>query len=384
MTTDPCLSKPDDRQKFAFVINALTAGGAERFTTNLANYWASQGHEVCIATIADSGQVSYALHENVQHVVLDTYHPSQSAISAIRMNVRRVRRLRRFLREFQPNAAIALMAASSCLLALAGAPRGTVCVGSERTYPPRMPLGRLWNSLRRHTYARLDFVVAQTDKSADWLRCNTQARHVEVIPNPVAYPLEIAQPEIAPDLNVGADRRLLLAVGRLGEEKGFDRLISAFSKISGRFPDWDLAILGEGSLRGELEHQIAEEGQLGRVLLPGRAGNVADWLLRADLFAMTSHFEGFPNVLIEAMSYGLPAVSFDCDTGPRDVISSGLNGILVPQDDVEALANSLADLMGNPERRDVMAANAIKVRETFSMATIAKRWRDLFDSAALK
>jgi glycosyltransferase involved in cell wall biosynthesis len=149
--------------------------------------------------------------------------------------------------------------------------------------------------------------------------------------------------------------------------------------LAAKFPNWQLAILGEGSLRNELAAQIALAGLNGRILLPGRVGNVGDWYAAADLYVMTSRFEGFPNAVAEAMAHGLAAISVDCDTGPRDIIRHEVDGLLVQNGDDTALVSALARLMGDEKLRQRFANRAIEVRERFSMARITALWEALFE-----
>jgi len=116
----------------------------------------------------------------------------------------------------------------------------------------------------------------------------------------------------------------------------------------------------------------------GRVFLPGWIGNLGEWYERADLYVMSSRFEGFGNTLAEALSYGLAAVSFDCDTGPRDIIRHEVDGLLVPPENVARLSNALDRLMGDPVLRQSFGKRAIEVRERFSMERIAGMWEQLF------
>ena len=154
----------------------------------------------------------------------------------------------------------------------------------------------------------------------------------------------------------------------------------SFATLAKRYADWDLVILGEGPLRGALELQINALGLESRVYLPGGVGNVGDWYARADLYVMSSSFEGFPNTLVEAMAHGCAAVSYDCNTGPRDIIRDGEDGMLVnPVGDVAALTSALDQLMGDDERRERMAQKAVDVRERFSQASILAMWDELFD-----
>jgi glycosyltransferase involved in cell wall biosynthesis len=122
-------------------------------------------------------------------------------------------------------------------------------------------------------------------------------------------------------------------------------------------------------------------GLTGRIMLPGRAGNTSDWYRRADLYVMSSHYEGFPNALCEAMAHGCAAVSFDCDTGPRDIIRHGENGLLVsPVGDSQALSSALDELMGNDKLRHRMSKKALDVRQRYSMECILLKWDELFNA----
>lgn len=361
------------------VIHSLSGGGAERVAANLSRYWAEHGAAVTIITLTGTEQDFYSLEPRVRRIALRLAKDSGNIVAALGANVRRVRVLRHILRSEQPDVVLSLMTTANVLTALAA--RGLPCavVISERTHPPQFPLGCIWEWLRRWSYGWSDAVVALTSESATWLRQHTNARKIEVIPNPVLWPLPGQRPEIRPQSLLRDQRKLVLGVGRLVPPKGFELLVGAFARVVRERPDWDLVILGEGPERQALELLAETLGVAERVYLPGWAGNIGDWYARAQLYVMSSYFEGLPNTLIEALASGCPAVSFDCDTGPRDIIRHGIDGWLVPAGDLEALGAAMARLMDDEELRERFAAKAVEARERFSVTHVGSMWDKLFN-----
>ena len=152
-------------------------------------------------------------------------------------------------------------------------------------------------------------------------------------------------------------------------------LIRAFHKLKDNCPDWDLVILGDGEEKESLNKLLSDLQINDRVTLPGSVGNMAEWYERSNIFVLSSILEGFPNVLLEAMTYGLPCVSFDCDTGPRDMIIDGVNGILVKPDHGDyGLTNAMNKLISDEELRDKFARNSMLLREKYSVTNIMREW----------
>lgn len=366
--------------KLLFFIYSLASGGAERVTANLANYWAGKGWNVTIVTIVSQEWDFYRLRPDVLRIALELRSDSTSVLMGIRNNMARIRALRAILKRERPDMTVGMMSTANCLLALAALGTGILTVGSERVHPPKMPLGRSWDWLRRKTYSRLGAVVAQTALSAEWLKVHAGVRLSRVIPNPVVYPLARQEPLVSPPSRKSDKdlQGLLLAAGRLDRQKGFDRLLAAFAMLASQFPGWRLAIVGEGSDRADLEQQAADLHVSRCVVMPGTVGNIGDWYEAADVYVMTSRFEGFPNTLVEALAYGLPAVSVDCVTGPRDILRHGIDGLLVPEDNEKALVSALRELMENRHLRRRFASRAVEVRERYSLTVVALMWEDLF------
>lgn len=370
---------------FVFIYS-LSSGGAERVTSNLVNYWAEKGWKITIVTLTSLDQDFYTLHPNIHRFALDLDANSDSMAAALQHNLRRVRALRNILVREAPDVALGVMSTASCLLALAAKGTNIPAIGSERIHPPMYPLGLVWEWLRRRTYPHLDAVVSQTEQSAQWLRACAGVHKVPVIPNPVSYPLVSHEPRVLPNAGTGNVRvlNMLLAVGRLSAQKGFDRLVSAFAELVFRFPQWRLVILGEGNCRAELEEQVAALALRDRVWLPGAVGNVGEWYESANLYVMASRFEGFPNTLLEALAYGVPAISVDCETGPRDIVRHEIDGLLVPQDNRRALVDALSRVMDDESLRRRYAARAIEVRDRFAIERVAGMWQELFEQMTVR
>ena len=371
--------------RIIIVISSLRGGGAERVTSLLANAWVDMGHRVCVATFASSAVDAYTLDPRATRVAMKLEGESQSRLEAIRSNWRRVAVLRRLFGIDGPDVVLGMTTSCSILCQLAATGMSIPVIAAERTYPPMFPLGAPWHLLRRFVYPRTAMVVAQTQRGAKWLAQQCRGSRTAVIPNPVRWPLPREEPILTVTNRLPAGRQVILALGRLDPSKGFDLLLDAFARIAPRHPTWDLAIVGEGPQRDALLDQAHALGIDERAHFPGHVGNVQDWYERADLFVLSSRFEGFPNALLEAMACGCPAVSFDCDTGPRELIDDGVNGTLVPPGEGAAgLAAAIDRLIGDPQRRHAFGLCADQIRQRLALSRVARQWEQLFEEIRLQ
>ncbi len=366
-------------RRILFLVSSMNSGGAERVAANLANAWVERGYQVTlVVTYSKRGECFYALSDKIELCYLSDVAGNSYQFSPF-VQFRRLWALRCLIKTIQPDVVLSFLTNVNVATILAAWGSGYAVIVSERIYPPMELVGWFYNLLRVLTYPYAASVVVQTKVGMQWIIENIRGAQSTVIPNPVPYPLSVFEPKLAPQTLLANGRKLLLGVGRLVDQKRFDCCLLSFATLAKRYADWDLVILGEGPLRGALESQIEALGLESRVYLPGGVGNVGDWYARADLYVMSSSFEGFPNTLVEAMAHGCTAVSYDCNTGPRDIIRDGEDGMLVnPVGDVAALTSALDQLMGDDERRERMAQKAIDVRERFSVESVLAMWDDVF------
>lgn len=175
--------------------------------------------------------------------------------------------------------------------------------------------------------------------------------------------------------------RRVIAVGRLDYQKSFDRLILVWENVHRQMPDWTLDIFGQGEWKEMLQAMVDERGLHESVRLMGPTKNIGKEYSESSMIVMSSHYEGFPMVMIEAMACGLPAVSFDFKCGPKDIIKEGVNGLIVPDGDIEGLAEAMVGLMKDDMLRQKMGEEAKKVVETFSETKVMSKWVDLYEEA---
>lgn len=195
------------------------------------------------------------------------------------------------------------------------------------------------------------------------------------ITNMVAIPNASIVP-VGPGSDCTAKR--VIAVGRLDYQKSFDRLIQAWKIVCDHTKDWILDIYGQGEWKDMLQNMIDQYGIPDRCHLKGTTNNISHEYANSSMLVMSSHYEGLPMVMIEAMSSGLPCVSFDFKCGPRDIIENGVNGLLVKDGDIESLAGSLMKLMNDDALRASMSVEARKVMEKYNEESVMEKWQKLF------
>ena len=352
-------------------IYSLGPGGAERVMSILAGVLASRGHKVKIITYDKGCPAFYPLHPEV--TVQKLRLSGGSVVRRVNNHFRRIPAFRHVIRETRPDIVISFMDRTNVLILVAAIGLDVPVIVSERTDPQRYSPGFPYGCLRHWLYRKAMSVVVQSKTQAGWFK--QMSNRVAVIPNPVQA--------CANDLNCQARRTsLVMAAGRLSHEKGFDLLLTAFAKINRKHPEWNLVIYGDGPERPALERQIRELKLNGRVQLPGVTARLSTHLRTAGCFVLSSRFEGFPNVLMEALACGCPVVASNC-ADISEIVRHGWNGLLIPPEDPDGLANALRLIMEDVKLRRVFEENGPVSIRRFDVDSIVDHWERLFQETVL-
>jgi len=368
-------------RRLCLVISTLGAGGAERVLSTLANRWAAEGHSVTLVTLSGAGDDFYRLDDSIERVGLGVTGVSRRPRDAVIQNLRRIRALREAIVTSRPDVVVSFMNTVNVLTLMATTRLGVPTIVSERIDPRAHPVGRAWSLLRAHVYSRAFAVVAQTRPVAEWMSGTMRLQRCIVIPNPLSPALLTRIDEVG-ERAKGAPRiAMAMAMGRLVEQKGFDLLIEAFASAGPREYGWRLVIIGDGPQRGALEKLAVTTGVRDIVDFVGRADRPEALLAIADMFVLSSRYEGFPNALLEAMALGIACVAFDCRSGPADIIRDGVDGVLAPPENVAALSAAIRALMRDDAARARFGSRALEVRQRFSVDLVGAQWDALIDDA---
>ncbi|WP_062204914.1 glycosyltransferase family 4 protein [Aureimonas sp. AU12] len=361
------LRRPDARPPLhvAIVMPGLGAGGTEHVVNVLANEWTRRGWRVTVLTFEQPDTPSYYRFDPAVEIRRLGLPPKPQRLGPAAMgSVRRVQALRTALTDVKPGLVISFLTRTNVLTLLATRYLGVPVVVSERNNPALQDTGPIWRALRRHLYPKAFGLVTMTAGALEFFPAALRRRSW-VIPNSVDLPADRQRKRLG---------NTLTAVGRLVPQKGFDLLIEAFSRIAPEFPDWSLVIWGEGPERAALEAQRAALRLEGRVRMPGITGEPGLWVETADVFVLSSRFEGWGIVLLEAMAADLPVVSFDCQWGPRDMLTDSVHGLLVERENVEALAGALRRVLGDGALRARLGEAAGRHARTFTPERNVDQW----------
>jgi glycosyltransferase involved in cell wall biosynthesis len=365
--------------KIILVIHALPGGGTGRVLTYMANYWARAGHRVTILTLEKSDSPSYFLADSVEWIALNLACDSAAFVEGMLRNLRRIYLIRKAIKKTVPDCIISFVYSTNVLVLLATRFLNCPLIISERNHPDYAGKTRLtWYWLRQILYPLAGHLVVQTREIKVWFKDYNKSLHI--IRNPVMITSENI--EVEPEIKLPSGKRIV-AMGQLSPQKGFDLLLQVFARIHKSHQDWKLIILGTGQLLDELKQMSIRLGIDKSVHIPGRVENPFSIFLRCDLFVLSSRYEGFPNALLEAMACGLPVISYDCHSGPGEMIKDNVNGLLVPPNDLDDLEDAIKRLINDDKLRASLGREAMKVQDRFSLEKVMGQWNDLLPKCSL-
>lgn len=350
-------------KKIDIITKAMTSGGAERVIAQLANYFVTHG--ICCRIITtDDREVMYPLNEKIKIVPIGKKSGNKVIDRVVRYSA-----LRKVVLSDRPDVVLTMPEDTGIYVILALLGTGIPVYVSERNNPWVMPDVKITRFLRKIAYPFAAGVIFQTEMAKSFFPLRIQKKGV-VLPNPVDASRIPAPYE-------GKREKRFVAVGRLEPQKNFSLLIRAFSEFSKEVPEYKLTIYGEGQERSKLEKLIADLGLQNSIELPGRDKDVLNKINSAAAFILSSDYEGMPNALIEAMCMGMPVISTDCPSGgPRKLITSGENGLLVPVNSLEDLEVALIKIIDRP-KSETFARNAYLTGTKLTNPHVFEEWKQI-------
>ena len=334
-------------------------GGGERVAVNLANYFAEQGYQVKIVTIA-APEKENIFHTD-QRIQIDYLNADFKKGLKFLQQIKAVFAVRNyFSANRQPGLILGIGTYAN--FSLAFVPKNSRRIGCQHC--SFNSLSRKWRILGKLFFRKLYAIVSLTEEDVpNWRKFN---KNIAVIPNAVSF---------YPDNAATLENKLILSVGRIDYLKGYDLLLDVFEKISKINKDWKLRIIGEGPSENQIKKRIESSGLQERIEIVPPTRDILNEYMNASLCVMTSRSEGFPMVLLEAKACGLPTVSFDIKTGPSEIIRDGIDGYLISAFDVDEMADRLLELTNDESKRKSFGLNAREDVKRFLPQMVGEKWK---------
>lgn len=352
--------------KILFTISSLNIGGAERVLTTLANTLC-QKHEVIIVK-SDDDESFYSLDDKVILESLSMNKANTSMIKKLLHNFNIVKVMRKSIKNYQPDIVISFMDRTNIYTILATRFLGTKLIISERTNYEHLK-SKSWRFLRRMIYPFTDGMVVLSQYDYDKY---TYVKNKKIIFNPLFIKNE--------SIELDKKENIILSVGRLVDEKGFNVLLNALSLIdTNLLENWEVLIVGSGEKREDLEKLSKNLGLDEKVKFLGKRKDIEELYKRSSIFASTSRAEGFPNALSEALSFGCACVATDCLTGPSELIEDYKNGFLVEVDAIQEIKDRLEVLLIDEKLRSDFANEGVNISKKYSIENIVSDWERYFE-----
>lgn len=365
--------------RMTIVVSNVRGGGSTFAAVNWANAWAARGEQITIIAIhpQDGEGRDFPRHPAI-HLLREDLgdKPVPGKWQAAGQIWHNLRRMRQLVRQSKPELVLSFDGPVNTRTLVACLGLRIPVVVMEQVHPAHYSFGLFWERCRRMVYPRAAALVNLTQAATEWCAKSFAVKRLATIPNPVL-------PPAARKLPSKKNTKRVVAAGRLVDQKRFDLLIEAFALIAAAHPDWRLTIYGEGPSRPALERQVEKNGLAGRITLAGWVENLSERMAEGEFFVLSSEYEGFGNVIVEAMAVGLPVVSFDCPSGPGDIIRHEVDGLLAPPLNIAALAAAMERLMDDDSLRARLSSRATEVLERFSLARTLKLWDAVIDETLI-
>ena len=355
-----------DKLKITCIIHGLGLGGMERVMAILLNSFAKKREvEVSLLIIGKSRKIEFEISKKIKVYVPDfEFDPQQRNLSTLRT----MRFIRKRINEINPDKILSFGEYWNNLVLLSLYGLKYPVYISDRSQPNKN-LGKLQNKLRDVLYPKAAGYIAQTEKASKIAFQKNWSNNIVVVGNPI---IQVSEPKST----ATAKENIILTVGRLIPSKHIDELIQIFKNSNPK--GWKLVVVGGNSKNLNLleeYRQLVIDLQLeDRIQLIGATSHVADYYKKARIFAFTSSSEGFPNVIGEAMSYGLPVIAYDCTAGPSDLIVDGETGFLIPERDQQVYIKYLKKLMDDSQLRHTQGLRALEKIKEFDAEIIAEKF----------
>ena len=353
-----------NKTKICLVISSLRYGGSERVMSELANSWCKKETIEVFLILLTNQKRFYEIDSRVK-VITPSKNYKKNILSKTHYKIWTLYFIRTSCKNINPNVVLSFNERYNniVLLSLLGTKLKTFV--SDRNNP-YMNIGKLHHFLRNRLYRKCSGVIAQTETAKKVLSSNTKNKNIRVIPNPLH--------EITTGNNGSSakKKKIILNVGRNVSQKNQLELVEIFSHCN--YKDWELKILGNGPLNQELIEKTKELNLQQHVQILDFSKEIDTFYSEATIFAFTSLYEGFPNALVEAMAYGLPCVSYDCPTGPADIIKDGVNGFLVGLNDKKQFQEKLNNLIDSKALRESISIESIKVNQKYALKKITDNY----------
>ncbi len=381
--------------KALFVLRAIVeTAGIERVMSDKMNFLATHGHEVILVTYQQGCHpLAYSLHPGIRHIDLNcryfTLYRYPQPLRLFKMwQMKRLfrRRFHQLTTELQPDIIVTVSNIGEYMSEIMSAPYGCKIFEAHCAFQAMMMPASRWDRFRQRrllrAICRADVVITLTKSDVSYWQPYVDS--VITVPNPVTIycpsaastdtpdaPSLVATPSA--DSRADRHRHRIVAVGRLEQQKRFDRLIDAFARIAGRHPDWFIDIYGSGNLETVLRQQIDSLGLTGRVNLKGHSNDIYSEYRHCQFLVLSSDYEGFGLVIVEAMACATPVVSVDCPYGPAEIISNGSDGLLCRPDAAD-LADKMEWMISHDDERHQMGLAAHRAAARYSPATVLPLW----------